>query len=330
MKKLLLASTALFGTAGIVAADVAVTGNGRLGIEDTLVIQRAGDPDDPDFEPIRDDVGFTSRLRIIFTASGETDGGLSFGGSVRSDQNSSSQPMSAGSVFISGDFGTLTMGDVDGAAERAVGDVAGVGLTGLGFVNEAIYLSNNSRPAMRYDYSFGDFGVHISADNPEGDTEAYAVGLSGSFAGFTFGLGYEDLEYGAGGTLEIWGGDDDATVIGIPAGTDATHIIGGIGGTFAGFTGKAIYGQGELDIGGANVDLTQWQLSVGYSFDATSLTAFYSSLEFSDAVDADGEAWGVGVSYDLGGGASVRAGYVDAEFNGVSDDAFDFGVSMTF
>ena len=41
-------------------------------------------------------------------------------------------------------------------------------LTGLGDYNEMVYLSNcdSSGSAARYDYSFGDFGVHVSADNP--------------------------------------------------------------------------------------------------------------------------------------------------------------------
>ena len=117
-----------------------------------------------------DEVGFTSRFRAIFTGSGETDGGLAFGGTIRADnaggisfedQNGDNviNPNEvfvgggaagvAGSVFISGDFGTLTMGDVAGAPEAAVGDVAFTSLTGLGDYNEMVYLSNFDSSRVR-------------------------------------------------------------------------------------------------------------------------------------------------------------------------------------
>ncbi|NJS38490.1 MAG: porin [Rhodobacteraceae bacterium] len=75
-----------------------------------------------------------------FTLSGETDGGLSFGASFRADNAAGANAGTAGSVFISGGFGTLSMGDVDGAANAALGHVDGVGLTGLGDLNEVTYL----------------------------------------------------------------------------------------------------------------------------------------------------------------------------------------------
>ena len=317
MKKVLLASTALALSAGVAAADVTVGGSGRLGAIDSLGLTA----DAPD------EIGFTSRIRIAFTGSGETDGGLAFGGSIRADNSGGGNRGTDGSVFISGDFGRLSMGDVSGAPEWAVGDVSGVGLTGLGAINEAIYLSNGSRPAARYDYAFGDFGVAISADNPDSGTEAYGIGARDTFAGFTAGIGYEALDYEEAGALEIWGGDDPTTVLPIAAGTEATHIIGGLSGEFAGFTGKVVYGQAEIEDPAADVDLTQWQVSVDYTFDATTVTAYYASLEIDDL---EGEAWGIGASYDLGGGAALEAGYVDAEIGDLNDDAFDFGVSFSF
>jgi len=324
MKKVLLASTALIASASVVAADVTVGGSGRMGVLDSLGLE----------EQRPDELGFTSRIRIAFTGSGETDGGLAFGGSVRADNAGAGNSGTGGSVFISGDFGRLSMGDVSGAPEWAVGDVSEVGLTGLGNVNESIYLSNANRPAMRYDYSFGDFGVAVSADNPAGDNETYGVGGRATFGGFTVGIGYENVSYSDDADLEFWGGDaDDGTgvFVTLGGGTEADHIIGGLSRSFAGFTGRFIYGEAEIDeptLG--DIDLTQYSVSVDYTFDATTVTAFYSALEFSGAIDTDGDAWGVGASYDLGGGASLEAGYVDAEIGDFDDDAFDFGISFTF
>ncbi|MCC5965672.1 MAG: porin [Natronohydrobacter sp.] len=125
MKKLLLASTALVLSAGVASAQgVALSGDGRMG----LVYDG-------------DNVSLNSRARVIFTLSGETDGGLAFGGSFRADNAGAASRGAAGSIFISGDFGELRMGDVDGAALAATGDLHGVGLTGLGDLNEMTYVS---------------------------------------------------------------------------------------------------------------------------------------------------------------------------------------------
>ena len=284
MKKLLLASSALVLSAGVAAAEVRVGGDGRMGI-----IKGFG----------TDDLAFTSRIRISFAASGETDGGLTFGGSIRADNSGGGAAGTAGSVFISGAFGRLTMGDVSGAAEAAVGDVAGVGLTGLGDLNEATYLSNGGagvRPTMRYDYTTGALGFHLSADNPIA-SEAYSVAVTYNGGAFKGGLGYEV--------------NDDI---------DADHIIAGVEATFGGATVKAIYG--TADIGGASGD--QYGVSLAYAFDAITATVFY----YDDEELGGAEAYGIGAAYSLGGGATLRGGYVQNET--ADDDAFDFGIALTF
>jgi len=335
MKKVLLASTALVLSAGVAAADMTVSGDGRMGVINNF------DPDNS--------LSFTSRFRAIFTGSGETDSGLAFGGTIRADNSSgitlndppAGVPFTAadvtpgggvngvaGSVFISGDFGTLSMGDVAGAPEAAVGDVSGVGLTGLGDLNEMTYLSNRgafARSAARYDYSFGDFGIHLSSDNPIAyassptvtrevlddtgavvdtvetslRTENETYGIAASYSGdlFSAGLGYETRN-GAG-----------------------EHVIGGVTVDFAGASIKGIYGWADLDDVG---EKDQYAVSVDYTFDAATITAFYAGGD----EELNAEGYGIGASYDLGGGASVKGGYVKNESLG--EDGFDFGVSMSF
>jgi outer membrane protein OmpU len=310
-------------------------------IKDFLPTPTEIDPNTGDVLAFGDaDLTFTSRIRISFSASGETDAGLAFGGSIRAD-NASNQVEGivdangnvpgdagfnpntaevapalggvsggAGSVFIEGAFGKLSMGDVDGAATAAVGYVSGVGLTGLSDLNENVYISNaGTTPAALYEYAAGDFAVYVSAGNPvdiiagaDGDV-AWALGGSYSFGNFSVALGYEDND----------------------AGTD--HIIGGVTGTFGDFTGKLIYGAAS----GA-IDGDQWGISGDYTFGATTVTAFYtdsSDLTIVSSGDLAGqEAWGLGASYDLGGGASLKAGYASNETD--STDAYDFGISFTF
>ncbi len=293
MKKVLLASTALVLSAGFAAAEVTVGGDGRMGII-------GGGIDDTATATIDEtELGFTSRIRISFTASGETDSGLAFGGSIRADNAGGGAAGTAGSVYIEGSFGKISMGDVSGAAEAAVGDLSGVGLTGLGDFNEATYLSNGDRPAARWDYTTGDLGLHVSMDNPLDDTgigtdNAYSIAVTYGVGDISFGLGYES--------------------------TDATdHIIGGVTAGFGSATAKVIYGTAD------DIDFDQYGLSLDFVSGATTFTGFYMHKETA-GVDAD--ATGVGVAYDLGGGAAVKAGYVDAD--GDDDARYDLGIAMSF
>jgi outer membrane protein OmpU len=131
MKKVLFATTALVFSAGIAAAEVSVGGDGRMG-----VVYNGSD------------WNFSSRIRVSFTASGTTDGGLEFGGSVRADQATAATNGTAASVYISGAFGKLSMGDVVGASEALFGDFYEVGYTDLssmgGYSNDILYLTGDN------------------------------------------------------------------------------------------------------------------------------------------------------------------------------------------
>ncbi len=298
MKKVLLASTALVLSAGIAAADVSVGGDGRMGVRNN------GDDGD---------LAFTSRIRISFSASGETDAGLAFGGSVRADNYEDDQATGGteGSVFIEGSFGKITMGDTSGAPEAAVGDLSGVGLTGLGDRNEFVYLTNSDRPAARWDYTVADFGVHVSADNPgpAGD-QGYGLAVTYGAGDISLGLGYEEGNFGAT--------------------TGVGHIVAGVTASFGDATVKAAYGDAD------DIDFTQYGLSLDFVSGATTFTAYWRTAEVGTA---DGQAYGLGVAYDLGGGASIKAGFADGDDvdptsagfgSALSDAEYDFGISMSF
>ena len=315
MKKVLLATTVLAMTATVAAAEVTVSGSGRMGVtyNDASVNKTA----------------FTSRARVKFTLSGETDGGLSFGGSFQSHDSAGANAGTAGSVFVSGAFGKLSMGDVSGAAETVVGDLAGVGLTGLGDHNENIYLSNIRRSAALYEYSAGALTIAVSADNPgsngsvvtynfyggtgypgffstTGATEdTYAIGVKYAVDAYSFGLGYESSTIG---------------------GVSVDHIIAGAEGTFSGVTLKATYG--TADLGAANFD--QYGVSASYKMDALTATAYWRK-ESIDVLAADYTAYGLGASYDLGGGASVVGGVVRQKTDGVAGNTVaDLGLNFSF
>ena len=304
MKKVLLATSVLAMTAGFASAEITLSGSARMGVIDDF-----GD----------DNTGFTSRARVVFTLSGETDGGLAFGASFRADNASDANSGDAGEVFISGAFGKLTMGDIDGAAQQAVGNVDGVGLTGLSDLNEAIYLHNAtdsaaSDPSAAYEYSTGAFTAIISASNPDNN-----AGPLGADRDSVLGLG---LKYAAGNyTVAL--GYESSDDLGLGVGAD--HIILGASATFGAVAVKANWGRAEDDNG---VTADQFHLSATYTADALAVTAFYSDEEDFLPLFGQGKGYGLGASYDLGGGAKVVGGY--AKNDTADTDAFDLGLSFSF
>jgi outer membrane protein OmpU len=363
MKKLLLATSILAGTAGLAAAEITLSGDARMGFLDDFVYTDADD-----------DVGFTSRARVAFTFSGETDGGLSFGASFRADNSSNAANGTAGSVFLSGSFGKISMGDVDGAALAAVGHVDGVGLTGLSDLNESAFIGNGGLgdddltdleslstdatnigltgdPSVLYEYTTGNIGLFVGVTNPgfeaafdtDGDGAddigtdgvAWSIGANYTTDAYKFGIGYEDIDV-----------DLDDTAGGAVGNLSADHLYLGADATFGAFTGKVRWGTASIDatdaagvaLPEAPTDFDQWSLSGTYAMDAISVTGFYADKQFENAAGANvltRESIGLGASYDLGGGAKVIGGIVDSEItNGAaasaSDTSFDFGVSFSF
>ncbi|MCA3443230.1 MAG: porin [Rhodobacter sp.] len=378
MKNLLLASTALVAFAGAAAAEVAISGSGRMGIVYNNSILNDNLIRNPDGGITRSaDSGFlfSSRVRVVFTLTQETDAGVSFGASVRADNAAAGELGRAGSVFMSGAFGKISMGDVDGAAESAVGNVSGVGYTNLNDLNEAFYLQQGNSdvnsnekisefalPAALYEYSTGGFTGYVALGNPAGidvntagrvteffDTfvkvgkdrvktkavsnlvidAAYGLGAKYAVDNYSVGIGYESIDlsgiqtdFGADGKK---GTPDDTQKI--YGNTIDNWIIGGSA-TFSGFTLKAQYGEGSGD----TEDITQFAFSGDYSFDAWTLTAFYRDIEVkrtNGSESAQTQPFGFGVTYDLGGGASVEFGAVDPDVRG-EDYRADFGVNFSF
>jgi outer membrane protein OmpU len=58
-----------------------------------------------------------NRMRVKFAASGETDGGLAFGANFKAHESVGGSAGTHGSQYISGAFGKISMGDLDGADE---------------------------------------------------------------------------------------------------------------------------------------------------------------------------------------------------------------------
>jgi len=275
MKKILLATTVLAMTASVAAAEVAVSGSARMGIVNDGT-----------------DTAFSSRVRIVFAGSGTTDGGLSFGAAVRNDQSGVGNTANGDStVFVSGSFGTLTMGDVaGGAADNLVGQVSGVGYTGLGDNNEIGFLGGTAT-AARYDYTSGALSVSLGIGQPSAADKAKSIAVKYAAGSYTAALGYSDT-------------DTDSQL----------DLLGSA--TFGAATVKARVADRD-----SAADIA-YSVSLDYVAGAATVTAFAgTNVNFAGKDTA-----GLGVAYDLGGGAAVKAGVAD---NG-TDTIYEAGVTLSF
>lgn len=346
MKKVLFATTALVMsmTAGVAVAEVAVTGDARMGL-------------------IYDgnDAQFSSRARVKFTLTGESDAGLSFGGSFRVDQQDDSGGKAsngtAGSVWISGTYGKLEMGDTVSASEAAIGDLYEVGYTQGGFgydVEEISYLTGDGAntdqgPNILYSYTIDRFELYASASDGSDSAWPTTVGANADDADDAWS---DDVAYSVAAkyNAETWW-----VGLGYAKHDEADEISLGAGATFNNFTVKGVYVDysdrftvwldssdgnfapivGDLD-NGYMLDKT-FGLSADYAMDAVTIGGFWRRDEYkSDWIDAAGndyddqefDSFGIGAEYDLGGGATLAGGIIDTDY--LDDTVADIGVRFTF
>ncbi|MFP4240274.1 MAG: porin, partial [Rhodosalinus sp.] len=123
MKKIFFATTALVATAGVAAADVTFGGYARWG----MLYQ----------EDATNETTIESRMRLIVTATAESDAGLSFGTQTRLNRdedatNSFNQPR----FYVAYEGLEVSVGNTQGAFEFMPSMYTdSVGLTGLGYEN---------------------------------------------------------------------------------------------------------------------------------------------------------------------------------------------------
>lgn len=280
------------------------------------------------------DTQFHSDLDVRFTLSGESDNGLTFGATIDLDeigddagadgiqanpQNNPAGTVEELAVFISGGFGTVTLGDVDGALawaladlEIAAGAIADDQTTHAGFSEADEFDGLNDGQILRYDYSFGAFGVAASLELDDGASglapadDVYGIGLTydaelGGIA-LGFGLGYQD------------GGDAFGDIVGASVAADFHN----------GFEAVLNYwDQSAGSLGGTDNDYIG--VALGYTIDALSFTVNYGEF------DTGADGFGLAANYDLGGGAVVQFGYGDGTDGAGNDsDTFSLGVAMSF
>lgn len=342
MKKILFATTALIATAGIASAEVAITGFAEMGIMGgDNGVNASGDQ-------------FVTDVDVNFSMSGESDNGITFGASIDLDESDGSTATQTTSnafgdgnqggetIFVSGDFGTLTMGDTDGALDQAVaetdimGDITDAStessVISMGFMDGS---ADGNGQVARYDYSVAGFGLSVSAETPNGTDDKSTFGLG---ATYTVALGGADLDLGIG----YQGGGTVTSVLGNATGSTGTGEGWGLsaGTTVAGVELVANYAEGIVNISGAKDPVVKmYGVAAAYSIDALKVGINYGEAHVdydSGAVNiaATQKGFGLAAEYDLGGGLKVLAGYGEASsetagFDAVTSD-YSLGLKMAF
>lgn len=339
MKKVLFATSALVLSAGFASAEVAITGDGRMGV-------------------IYDgnDMQFSSRARARFNMTGESDAGLSFGGQFRVDQesdytagntesNRSAARGTAGAVWVSGTYGKLSMGDVVSASENAIGDLYEIGYTDGGFagdVEEISYLTGDGEnedqgPSVLYEYTIDNFSFFASMSDGSNVAGSDIVGRSDTFDAEGNQVDTADTAYNLAAKYEA---ENFWVALGYADNGDASELALAGEGNFNNFAVKGIYVDysdrtalvfdGDVLVAAEDFDKT-YGLSLAYQMDAILFEGFWRRDEFSDIEGFEGgdyDSFGIGAEYDLGGGAVLAGGIVDTDY--LDDTVADLGVKFKF
>ena len=316
MKKVLLASTALIGFAGMAAADVTLSGSGRFGIVYT---------DDP---INGDDTVLSHRLRFNIDASTETDSGVKFGGRIRLqydngdtvDNGEGAAEVNAAMLYAETSGFRFEIGN----ANTAFDSLATLYNAELGFISSTTgsyslfsYDSYTSSPyapgqfdrvGLFASYSVGDLVARVSyidydqtGANINGKEDETGISLDYTAGAYKLGFGYVTDAAGIA-DYDVW------ALLGEYALNDSTNI-----------------GLQYIAEDGAQNDATVTLYGNTKLASGIGLGAFISGVD-SDVTYANDYAIGVGANYDIGG--ATIAGTIQQGFN---DETYaDLGINFSF
>lgn len=339
MKKVLFATTALIATASVAAADVRLSGYGRFGLD-------YNDANDRAVNGVSKTT-ITSRLRLQFDMSAETDAGVAFDARFRaqaeSRDNANAGSSASGAAFNGARFGVsyqgfrVNVGNIIGAVENMPGTyletrTAGIGIDGASFYSHVGNVNNEFFNWDAYSsagfgvngiealYSTGGFSGHLSYSTRNGAVASDRIGvmLAYNFGDWTVAAAHQSSD-------AMW---EDKTLVSVAwdGGQFGARVA------YADNDGISKFGiYGNMDIGSAS-----------------NLLVFYTDEEAVSAADVlagrgdnrdvnqgtcvtcngnEGGSYGIHYSYDLGGGASFEAGYRRASND---NDTFQAGVYFSF
>lgn len=314
MKNVLLTTTALVAFAGAAAADVSWSGSAEIGYNDEYMDSLEGTEGYSDHENIY----FDADIDVLLSSSTDLDNGytatVSYGIDISSDDVAGDNYPE---ISISNGMYSLSLGDT-GAASDHFSKVTGM--------SNGLADTDGESQVLRADAAFATFEASVSyvvndyaeeSDDVTVTDEDLSFGVSGSFDAFTFGVGYDLEEH------EEAGNQDSPT-------EDNWGVSAGF--TFGAATISAAYASDGIESMGVGVDYDLGNgLVVGATYatntdeeDTYGVTADYAAgaLTVSAAylMDDENEEISGEVSYDVGNGLVVMAGFSDQS---IDDDGED-------
>lgn len=343
MKKVLFATTALIATASVAAADVRISGYGRFGLD-------YNDGNDSNVNGVSSTT-ITSRLRLQFDMSTETDSGVGFDARFRA-QAESRDNVAGGASFNGARFGVtyqgfrVNVGNIIGAVENTPGTyletrTAGIGIDGAGFVShvgnvndeyfnwdayssggtgsngvEALYSANGFTGHVSYSKTNSGTAVTVPGNATAGTASQAraAIMLAYTFGDWTVAGSYQDSD-------RAW---EKKAIVSVSG--DLGQF--GVRAAYADNDGIKKWGlYGTYEIGAASK-------IVGFVTDEGAVSAANVTAGRTDNRDSsnaglgtEGTSYGIHYSYDLGGGASFETGYRRASNK---NNTFQAGVYFSF
>ena len=283
-------------------------------------------------------IAWISDFDLAMSASGTTDGGLTFGASAKVKAGHAGPgEVGKSKVFIGGESWKISIGDVGAASGKglALGDV---GFDGLGVEDVAVDDLESPDGDVELSFSLGTASLAITVDQEPGMAKTDDDDATKQTTEWAAGVGF----------------DIGSTSLGL--GMDSKKLLAvSIGADLGAFNGKLFYGQKKektIDVsGGSASDATntvnnkitgigaEITVSAGVN---TKINAVYAQGKHSDTrmANAGGDAlvggdaaqaktdkgFGVGVTHDLGGGATLNAGFAKVKKVTMASA----GVSMSF
>lgn len=358
MKKILLATTALVATAGFAAADVAISGSAEMGIKQEA--QKTGGDKRSEFH---------TDISVSFKMSGESDNGISFGAKIGLEEAQDGVATDVEddfTVFVSAGAAKLTMGDTDGAFDKAMTEVAVGSSIADDHTAHAGYNGNagldgaEDGQIARFDYSFSGVTLSISSEiDDDGKTATAAsagsitaaaplvAATATAVTAFTAPTAASsDTNAAPVNAIGVaYSGDLGGLTLGVGFGyqaqADNAKVTGlSLNTTFSnGLQAILNFSETDYDASGSK-NQTHMGIGLGYSMNALTIGLNYG--EYTNVGGTSGakkSGTGLAVNYDLGGGLVAQMGYGSSQYNSKalsssvtekSYDSWSLGLGMSF
>ena len=278
---------------------------------------------------------------VHFKGKFTTDSGLTIGGEIEfSAASDSTNNIDEIYAYLKGDFGSVEVGDQDGAADKLGWGVPNVGFGQVdgdwsadddGFAGQSPIIglaeSSDDTKITYYPPKMGgiQFGLSWSPLDDEGNTAEIAAGEETD----QIEVGASYSQDFAGGSIEVNGawfqatdndaGDEDHQTWSIGATVSIDSITVGMGHADNGDSGR---GQGE-DVSGTTLGATYEQGARGFG-------ASYNTSELDAAASRNQDAWSVGTAYTFEpaiNGATPLEAVVAADLTFFDRDASNNGAT---